>query len=58
MRTTDKFIVKVNISGQIMYWTLNGSVTSREKAYIFDEQSMPEMFKSSLRASYVEIEYI
>lgn len=52
------FIVKVNISGQIMYWTLNGSVTSREKAYIFDEQSMPDMFKPSLRASYVEIEYI
>ena len=58
MKITDHFIVKVNIAGQSMYWTLNGSVTNRENAFIFDEQSMPEMFKPSLQANYVEIEYV
>lgn len=53
-----QFIVKVHILDQVMYWTLNGSVKLREDAYVFDEQSMPDMFKSSLQALYIEIEYI
>lgn len=41
-----------------MYWTLNGSTIDSEKAYVFTEQSVPDMFKSSLNATYVELEYV
>lgn len=41
-----------------MYWTLNGSVVNREEAYVFTDKTMPDMFKSSLRAPYVGIEYV
>ena len=56
--TSKPFIVKVHTPGQVMYWTLNGSVVNREEAYVFTDKTMPDMFKSSLRAPYVGIEYV
>ncbi len=53
-----RFIIKVHVKGELMYWTLNGSTVHREAAYRFTEGNVPEMFKSSLKAPYIEKEYV
>lgn len=58
-----KYIVKVNYysktrGNSYSYWTLSGSTIDVDKAYVFTDATVPDLFKGSLEQSYVEKIYL